>query len=86
MQSVAVPGSDDLAEISLVEPSCSLSASSCSTHDVNSLVSMEESFHATGKFVSRRPATKAEDAWQSIKTRTDHQLKANRARLQKRLG
>ena len=81
MQSVAVPGSDDLAEISLVEPSCSLSASSCSTH-----VSMEESFHATGKFVSRRPATKTEDAWQSIKTRTDHQLKANRARLQKRLG
>tara|TARA_B110001452_G_scaffold178514_1_gene149758 strand:- start:426 stop:569 length:144 start_codon:yes stop_codon:yes gene_type:complete len=47
---------------------------------------MEESFHATGKFVSRRPATKTEDAWQSIKTRTDHQLKANRARLQKRLG
>ena len=34
MQSVAVPGSDDLAEISLVVPSCSLSASSCSTHEM----------------------------------------------------
>ena len=81
MQSVAVPSSDDLAEISLVEPSCSLSAS-CSTHDDL----MEESFHATGKFVSKRPAAKTEDAWQSLKTKTDDQLKANRAKLQKRLG
>lgn len=81
MQGVAVPEADDFAEVSLCEPSCSLSATNRSTHDDL----MEESFHATGKFVSKRPATKAEDSWASIKTKTDDQLKANRAKLLKRL-